>query len=172
MTVTHTSKHFEENLVLLKQEVSRYLERAICIVDHTYRPPSVLHGAPLVYAVCKEIAKKRGTPFVSVEYLPAISIINGVATKHARVKMPITVKAKPLSAHAMLIGVAKHGKYRSWTNGPIVFERKSSSIDVFYNGEKGMEALQTWLMMCETDNAMRFALGLPPKVSRAPSVQG
>lgn len=161
MTSTFTSKHFEQNAALLRREVSRYLERGICITDNNFDAPSVLVGSQLVWAVCKEIAKARGTPFVSVNFHKG--------REAATVTMPVTVKAKPLGAQAMMIGVPyKCGEFGPH---PVAYDRKTSGLHVYYAEEKGMEILKTWLHMCETDNAMRFALGLPPKVSRAPSVQ-
>jgi hypothetical protein len=159
LLATCTSKHFEASVAMLRQEVSNYLARGICIVDHNIKPASCLLSQSLLYTVCKEIAKTRSTPFVSVEHFTNIPNM-------ARVKMPLTVKAKPLSSHAMVIGQAKRPDRGGYSDYPIVFERKSYGIDIYYNGEKGREALQTWLMMCAEDNAMRFALGLPPKVRR------
>lgn len=164
MTTTHTSKHFEQNIVLLRNEVSRFLERGICIVDHAYHAPSVLTNVNLVYSLCKEIAKARGAPFVSVEWFKPNGNVRG-----ARVKMPLTSRAKPLAGQVMMLGSPKRPDRGGYFDKPIIFEKKTSGLDVYYNGPKGIEALQSWLMQCETDNAMRFALGLPPKVKREPS---
>ena len=160
-----TSKHFEQYNTLLKQEVFRYIERGVCIVDHRTKSASVLLGPGLIFSLCKEIAKARGTPFVSVERFSNIP-------QMVRAKMPLTVKAKPLSAHAMVIGHPKRPDRGGYGDYPIVYEKKTTGIDVYYNGDKGEEALQTWLMMCDTDNAMRYALGLPPKVKRPSASTG
>ena len=159
MTSTFTSKHFEQNTALLRREVSRYLERGICITDNNFDAPSVLVSSNLLYTLCKEIAKARGTLFVAVNFHKD--------REAATVAMPATVKAKPLWAQAMMIGVPyKRGEFGLH---PVAYDRKTSGLHVYYAKEKGMEILKTWLHMCETDNAMRFALGLPPKVSRDPS---
>lgn len=167
MTVTHTSKHFETHVVFLRNEVSRYIERGICVVDNNYKTESVLCGSNFVHQLCKEIAKQRKVPFISALFFAGGT--NGA--KVVRITMPNTVRCKPLYSFAMLAGHPKrpaHGIY----DYPIVYEQKSATIEIYHSGPKGLEAFQSWLMMCETDNAMRFALGLPPKVTRAPSVQG
>ncbi len=167
MTTTHMSKHFETHVALLRNEVSRYIERGICIVDNGYKPESVLCGSNLVWQLCKEISKQRKVPFISALFFAGGT--NGA--KVVRITMPNTVKCKPLYSFAMLAGHPKLSS-RGYYDHPIVYEQKSSTIEIYHSGPKGLEAFQSWLTMCETSSQARFALGLPPKVSRAPSVQG
>lgn len=158
-TTTHTSKHFEQNALLLRKEVSRYVERGICITDNYFTPPSVLVSANLVYTLCKEIAKARNVPFVAVTWFRDG---NGAA-----VTIPNIVKCKPLLAHAMILGHPyKRGHYGAH---PVEYDKKSSETVVYYSNARGKEALKSWLIQCETDNGLRFILGLPPKVSRLSS---
>lgn len=167
MESSFTSKHFETHVALLRNEVSRYIERGICIVDNNHTNVSVLCGSNLIHTVCKEIAKARKLPFVSVLFYAGG--VNG--SKVARVTIPNLVRCKPLYAHAMMIGHQKPSQGGYYTY-PVVFDQKSSTIEIFHSGDKGLEAFQSWLMMCETSSAARFALGLPPKVTREPSGQG
>lgn len=168
MTVTHTSKHFETHVALLRAEVSRYIERGICVVDNNYNPESVLCGSNFVHQLCKEIAKQRKVPFVSALFFAGSP--NGA--KVVRITMPNNVRCKPLYSFAMLAGHPRRPDRGGYYDHPIVYEQKSATIEIHHSGPKGLEAFQSWMNMCETSSQARFALGLPPKVTRAPSVQG
>lgn len=151
----YTSKYFETNVGLLRTHVSAYIERGICITDNGSKPNSVLVGPNLVYTLCKEIAKARNVPFVSVLWFN-----DG---KGARASIPNIVKCKPLMTHAFVLGHPyKRGQFGMHA---VAFDKKSGTVDVYYSGAKGIEVLKSWLMQCETDNGMRFILGLPPKKS-------
>jgi hypothetical protein len=155
---TFTSKYFEENVGYLRAEVSRFIERGICIVDHEFKPASVLNSMNLVYTLCKEVAKARGKPFVSVEFIRG-------AGRDSLVRVTIPLKCKVLTAQIFMLGVES----KLTGQHPICFQKKGSNLITYYNGERARGMFDNWLHMCQTDKQMRFTLGLPTIVTR-PSV--
>ena len=152
------SKYFEDEVAFLRQAVSDYLNVGICITRNE-NTKQVLRGTGIIEAVCKEVAKHRGVPFVSLWwYLPDTAIVT----------IPNLQKTSPLFGPALLIGKDFTGRLTIGGGGqqePILVEKGKTYIKIYYQGPKGMEALRGWMNMVQTESRLRFILGLPPKVS-------
>lgn len=151
------SKYFESEVVSLRQAVSDYLHVGVCITTNTSGDVPILRSNGVIEAVCKEIAKQRGTPFVTLWwYTPDTAIVT----------IPNLQKTKPLFGPALLVGSKFNGRISfGGQQDPILVEENKLRVKIYYQGFKGMEALKGWMNMVQTENRLRYILGLPPKVS-------
>jgi len=146
------SKYFEDEVNSLRHAVSDYLTIGICVTRND-RSPTLLRQSSVVEAMCQEIAKQRGIPFVTVYWYMPDSVI---------VTIPNLVKTQPLYATAMLIAAPWEGVLN---REPVQLEMQSNKVKVYYHGAQGMEALRGWMNATQNESKLRFILGLPPKVS-------
>jgi len=146
------SKYFEDEVASLRHAVSDYLTIGICVTRNN-RGSTVLRQSSIIEAMCQEIAKQRGIPFVSAYWYMPDSVI---------VTIPNLVKTQPLYATATLIAAPWTGVLN---REPVQLEKQSNKVKVYYHGRMGMEALRGWMNSVQNESKLRFILGLPPKVS-------
>ncbi len=143
---------FDANVAALRTHVERYVERGFYEENRSDKF-DVLDAPGTAATMCIRIGKALGRPWITISW----------RDDNAWLTMPNTAALKHLQTMLLVSGT----KVDYLTNNQVVeycLQRGGKELTVHF-GPAGLELLEAWKELVQTDKACRFALRLPARLT-------